>query len=243
MDRRKLLQIGLFTLLFACMGQMVLGQVLIKGTIYDRSQRYGLPNVSVMGTSGVGTVTDSLGDYALRLPAGDSIYFSYLGRFTARTPVKFLNPDLPFDMSLEVGVESLPTVMVRAKNYLMDSLETRREYKKIFDYGANWVEDVRSTGKGKSMGVGIDFDMLLRPGQVRRTLAFQKRLIEEEQDNYIDHRFSPSIVHRVTGLESPVLDSFMRVYRPSYEFLQTMTTDYEFYKYIADCAKFYTENK
>jgi hypothetical protein len=30
------------------------------------------------------------------------------------------------------------------------------------------------------------------------------------------------------------------VYRPSYEFLQPLTTDYEFYKYIADCAKFYS---
>src|SRR4029077_10804633 len=138
---------------------------------------------------------------------------------------------------------SLPTVMVRGKNYLMDSLETRKEYKKIFDYGANWVDDGRSRGRSRSIGLGIDFDILLRPGQVRRTLAFQKRLIEEEQDNYIDHRFSPSIVHRVTGLESPVLDSFMRVYRPSYEFLQTLTTDYEFYKYIADCAKFYTSNR
>jgi hypothetical protein len=240
MDCLKLLQKCFFTLLFACTAHLVLGQVLIKGTVYDRSQRYGMPGVSVMGTSGVGTVTDSLGDYSLRLPAGDSIYFSYLGKFTARTPVRFLNPDLPFDMSLEVGVESLPTVLVRGKNYLLDSLETRKEYKKIFDYGADYVQDVRSTGKGRSMGVGIDFDMLLRPGQVRRTLAFQKRLIEEEQDNYVDHRFSLSVVHRVTGLESPVLDSFMRVYRPSYEFLQTLTTDYEFYKYISDCAKFFS---
>jgi hypothetical protein len=243
MDFLKLLRKSLFTLLFACTGQFVLGQVLIKGTVYDRSQRYGMPGVSVMGTSGVGTVTDSLGDYTIRLPKSDSIYFSYLGKYTARTPVKFINPDMPFDMSLEVGVESLPTVLVRGKNYLLDSLETRKEYAKIFNYGADWVDNVQSTGRGRSMGVGIDFDMLLRPGQVRRTLAFQKRLIEEEQDNYVDHRFSPSVVHRVTGLESPVLDSFMRVYRPSYEFLQTLTTDYEFYKYISDCAKFYTSNK
>jgi hypothetical protein len=243
MDCLKLLRNAFFTLLFACTGYLVRGQALIRGTIYDRSQRYGMPGVSVMGTSGAGTVTDSLGNYSLRLPAGDSIYFSYLGKHTARTPVKFINPDQRFDMSLEVGIESLPTVLVRGKNYLLDSLATRKEYKKIFDYGANYVDNIQSTGSGRSMGVGVDFDMLLRPGQVRRTLAFQKRLIEEEQDNYVDHRWSPSVVHRVTGLETPVLDSFMRVYRPSYEFLLTFTTDYEFYKYMSDCAKFYSSNR
>ena len=226
--------------MFVWHGQMVMGQTLVKGTVFDRSQRVGLPGVSVMRTSGGGTATDSLGYYSIRLAPEDSIYFSYLGKFTARTPVRDINPDQPFDMSLEVGVESLPTVFVQSKNYLLDSLETRKEYKKIFEYDGSYVDDLKAGRSGKSMGIGIDFDMLLRPGQVRRTLAFQKRLIEEEQDNYIDHRFSPTVVHRVTGLESPVLDSFMRVYRPSYEFLQTLTTDYEFYKYIADCAKFYS---
>ncbi len=231
------------TLFLFWSGQLAMGQVSIRGTVYDRSQRFGMPGVSVLGTSGGGTATDSLGNYSIRLPAGDSIYFSYLGKFTARTPLKDINPDQPFDMSLEVGTESLPTVFVQAKNYLLDSLETRREYKKIFDYGADYVTDMKATRNGRGMGMGVDFDMLLRPGQVRRTLAFQKRLIEEEQDNYVDHRFSPTVVHRVTGLESPVLDSFMKVYRPSYEFLQTLTTDYEFYKYIADCAKFYSANR
>jgi hypothetical protein len=251
MDLLKLLQRFLFILFFAWSGQLVMGQelrvtgqeLLIKGTVYDRSQAFGLPDVSVMGTSGAGTVTDSLGNYHIHLRVGDSIYFSYLGKFTARTPVREINTNQPFDMSLEVGVESLPAVFVRSKNYRMDSLETREEYRKIFDYQSGGLDNLSSSRGGRSMGVGVDFDMLLRPGQVRRTLAFQKRLLEEEQDKYIDHRFSPAIVRRVTGMESPVLDSFMRIYRPSYEFLQTMTTEYEFYKYISDCGKFYSENR
>jgi hypothetical protein len=243
MDLLKLLQNTILTLLFACCGQLVMGQVLIKGTVYDRSQRFGLQGVSVMGTSGEGTATDSLGHYSIRLSSRDSIYFSYLGKFTSRYPVKDLSADQPFDMSLEVGTDTLPQVIVQSRNYLQDSLETRREYKKIFDYGADWVNDIRSTGKGRSMGVGIDFDMLLRPGQVRRTLAFQKRLLEEEQDKYIDHRFTPALVEKLTGLETPVLDTFMRLYRPSFEFLQSLSTDYEFYKYIYDCGKFYSANR
>ncbi len=72
MDHLKLLQNTILTLLFACCGQLVMGQVLIKGTVYDRSQRFGLQGVSVMGTSGEGTATDSLGHYSIRLSSRDS---------------------------------------------------------------------------------------------------------------------------------------------------------------------------
>jgi hypothetical protein len=216
------------------------GQVLVEGTVYDRSQRIGLPGVSVLATSGAGTATDSLGHYHIRLSTRDSLYFSYLGRFTARFPVRELNAGQPFDMSLDVGTDSLPEVFVRSKNYLLDSLETRREYKKIFDYdGPDYLTGVKSSGRG-GMGIGVDFDMLLNPAKVRRMEAFHDRLLWQERENYIDHRWSRSLVSKVTGLETPVLDSFMRVYRPSFEFLQSFETEYEFYKYISDCGKFFS---
>src|SRR6202034_4455235 len=101
----------------------------------------------------------------IRATAGDSIYFSYLGKFTNKFPVKELNANQPFDMSLEVAIDSLPAVVIRGRNYYDDSLETRREYAKIFDYGADYVTGMKSSGKGRGMGVGLDFDMLLLPGQ------------------------------------------------------------------------------
>src|ERR1700744_6506923 len=78
------------------------GQVQISGTVYDESQRFAVIGVSVIGTSGVGTMTDSLGHYSIRLPAGDSIYFSYLGKLTARFPVNEIPRGQPFDMALQV---------------------------------------------------------------------------------------------------------------------------------------------
>jgi hypothetical protein len=224
----------------AAMGQSSSGQTLIEGTVYDGSQRIGLPGVSVMGSSGVGTATDSMGHYHIRLPSGDSIYFSYLGRFTARFPLKLVNADQPFDMSLDVAPESLPEVFVQSRNYLMDSLATRRDYKKIFDYEADYLTNMKSPMRGRGVGVGLDLDMLLDGRKVRRMEAFQQRLEWEERENYIDHRFTRNLVTRITGIEPPVLDSFMRLYRPSYEFLQTFGTEYEFDKYIHDCGRAFT---
>src|SRR5579872_1775302 len=110
-----------------------LGQVQINGTVYDRSMMYGMRGVSVLGASGTGTITDSLGHYHIKLTTNDSIYFSYLGRATSKFSVKDIPLGFPFDMSLEVAVDSLPSVFVQSSNYREDSLQNRKEYKKIFD--------------------------------------------------------------------------------------------------------------
>lgn len=241
MHNPKLLQNSILAVLLVLFGHIATGQVQIKGTIYDRSLRFVLPGVSVMATSGAGTATDSLGHYSIRLSSGDSIYFSYLGRFTARFPVQKLAPDQPFDMSLQVAIDSLPSVYVRPKDYHMDSLENREEYRKIFDYGGPDYIDNMKAGKGGRMGVGLDFDMLFQGRQIRRMEAFQRRLQEEERDGYVDHRFTKSLVKRITGLQPPALDTFMRQYRPSYEFIQRCENDYEYYKYIYDWGKYFSE--
>jgi hypothetical protein len=237
MDYPKLLQKTILAGLIALSGQVVMGQVRIKGTVYDRSVRFAMPGVSVLGTSGGGTVTDSAGHYSIRLPPGDSIYFSYLGKATAKFPVREIDAALPFDMSLQVAIDSLPSVFVDPRDYRMDSLQNRIEYKKVFDFETGYIPTANSGGAG----MGIDMDRFFDGRANRRMQAFQQRLEQEEKDAYIDHRFTRSLVIKITGLESPALDSFMRIYRPSYELVQSCATDYEFYKYIFDWAKSFSE--
>jgi hypothetical protein len=208
------------------------GQVEIKGTVFDRSQYFAMPSVSVLGTDGQGTMTDSVGHYSIRLNLTDSIYFSYLGKFTARFPVKNIPLAYPFDMSLAVDVDSLPLVVVRPKLYRYDSLANRDEYRKIFDYQPEYL----TGGEG---GIGFNLDMLFSARKNRRMQAFQRRLIEEEQDHYIDYRFNKILVRKITGIEPPALDTFMRLYRPSYEFILNCENDYDFYKYIKDCGIYF----
>jgi hypothetical protein len=62
-------------------------------------------------------------------------------------------------------------------------------------------------------------------------LGFQRRLIEEEEEKFVDHRFSKSLVRKITSLNGPELDKFMKLFRPSYEFTQ-MSNEYEFYSFI-----------
>ena len=65
----------------------------------------------------------------------------------------------------------------------------------------------------------------------RSIAAFQKRLLMEEQEKAVDHRFNKALVRRLTLLDGNELDSFMLVFRPSYTFTQ-LSGDYEFQQYI-----------
>ena len=186
-------------------------------------------------------MTDSLGHYKIRVLSGDSIYFSYLGRATARIAVAGIPAGYPLDMSLQVTVDSLPSVSVHGRNYLLDSIETRKEYAKVFNYAPHYLNNMKMERR-PGMGVGLDLDMLLDGKAIRRMEAMQSRLIWEEQDKYIDHRWNMSIVHKLTGLESPALDTFMRQYRPSYDFIQSCETEYEYYQYIQRWGRFFEED-
>jgi hypothetical protein len=230
---------GIIVVVFALSGGGAVGQVEIKGTVYDRSALYAMPGVSVLATSGAGTMTDSAGHYLIRLGRGDSLYFSYLNKFTAKFAVKDIPSVYPFDMSLQVDIDTLPSVFVRPRDYRQDSLANREEYRKVFDYSPDYLSNMKMPkgSRGGGMGMGFNLDMLFDAKKNRQMEALKSRLEWEEQDNYVDHRFTRALVRRITGLEAPALDSFMRIYRPSYEMIKSFETEYQFYKYIFDWGK------
>jgi len=218
-----------------------MSQVQIEGTVYDRSQRYPMQGVSVLATSGMGTQTDSLGHYSIKLRLTDSLYFSYLGKISGKIPVKNIDNTAPFDMSLDMPIDSLPSVFVGPRSYRQDSLENRREYQKIFNYdGSGYLADKRA-GNNATFGIGLDMDMLFDGKRNKRMDRFREFLEQQERDKYVDHRFTKAVVKRVTGLQPPVLDSFMHAYRPSYEFVLACTTDMELYQYIQEAGKSFSD--
>jgi hypothetical protein len=209
--------------------QTALGQVRVYGRVFDITQHNALQSVSVMSNSGAGTITDSSGRYELFVPVNDSIWFSYLGKPTPKYAVEMLRYR-NFDIALHVNVTELNQVTVKLRNYKLDSIQNREEYARVFDF--------RKPGVGVSMspqgGVGLDLDEFINMFRFRRNrniLAFQERLLREEQDKFIDHRFSRALVIKLTKLHGPDLDTFMRRYRPPM-FLVQNATEYEFQLYI-----------
>ena len=211
--------------------QSASAQYKIMGTVYDSSRNFPLEAVSVISSSGRGTITNNDGQYQIEVGEKDSIWFSYLGKPTVKFPVLKITSPHNFDISLKVSVTVLKEVKVRQRDYKLDSIRNRQDYAKIFNYQKPKLKTVTP-----QYGVGMGFDLqeiinAFRFKRNRSLASFQKRLLEEEREKFISHRFNKALVRRLTLLEGAELDSFMVTFRPTYEFT-VGSSDYDFQAYI-----------
>lgn len=218
--------------------------VTVSGTVYDITKKTPVEAVSVISTGGKGTMTDSLGHYSITVREKDSIYFSYLNKATPKYPVLSIANLSGFDISILRKVGELPNVFVKQRNYKLDSLRNREEYARIFNYSKPGFKTSLAPTPG-GIGAGVDLDELInifRFNKNKRMLAFKNRLLEEEQDKYIDHRYNKGLVKKLTGLTSPQIEDFMKEYRPTYNMTVQMN-ELEFGQFIIETYKYYMANK
>ena len=64
-----------------------------------------------------------------------------------------------------------------------------------------------------------------------RFVALTASWQDQEQEKFVDHRYSKNLVRRLTLLTGNELDSFMRLYRPSVTFTR-FASDYDFQSWI-----------
>lgn len=215
--------------------QKAAAQYTVHGTVLDSSRTYPMPAVSVQATNGAGTTTDANGSYQIKVGPKDSIWFSYLGKPTRKFPVEKIADLNQFDIALQRSIPVLPELKIRPRNYRQDSLQNREDYAKIFNFHKPNVESLTSIGPN---GAGVDIDELIRVFQFKKnnsTMRFQQRLLQQERDKFVDHRFSKALVRRLTGLDGEALDRFMQAFRPSFEFA-AYSSDYQFQLYIKESA-------
>jgi hypothetical protein len=210
--------------------------------VYDISARNPIEAVTVRSTSGRGTITDSAGRYSLTVRSKDSIWFSLLNKNTMKYAVDTIGDPTNFDISIHLKAVELPAVTVRSRDYRLDSIQNRKDYQKYFDFRKPGIK--LSTDNTYSPGgamIGLDLDELINMFRFRRNrnLQFlQNRLVQQEQDRYINYRFSKLLVRKITKLQSPEIDTFMHKYRPDYELLQQFN-DLELGYYIQQHFKEY----
>lgn len=208
----------------------------VSGTVYDITKKNPIGYVSVLSTSGKGTFTDSTGKYYLVVGETDSIYFSYLNKATPKYPIRTIPNLAAFDISILRKIGELPMVTIKQRNYRLDSLQNRKDYADIFNYKKPVIAPMISDGVA-----GMDFNAFIRMFQFKknkRMVSFQRRLLKEEEDRYINHRFNKGLVKRLTGLAAPSIDSFMTEYRPTLQMVQYFN-DLELGQYIIEAHNFY----
>ena len=215
----------------------------LRGTVYDSTKTYPVISVSVLTSSGKGTVTDLYGHYEVDVTEADSVWFSYLNKPTIKYAVGKIPDASRFDIAIHINVPVLKEVIVKQRNYKMDSIQNRLDYAKAFD----WQKPRLKANVSGDMGaaVGFDLDAIIQMFQFRKNksnAAFRERLLAEEREKFIDHRFNKALVLRLTGLIGDARDSFMQSCRPSYEMCMYLG-DYDFQFYIKECYEAYKLKK
>lgn len=237
-------------ILFCCISCALLAQpkttiITVKGTVFDITAQQPIEQVAVMTTLGNGTFTDSLGKFAINCRLKDSIWFSMLGKTTFKFAVDTIQNLDAFNISIHVRAENLPEVKVRNKNYKLDSIQNRQDYAKIFNFKKPTISITQNnTYNPGSLSTGFDLESIINMFRVKRNrsiLKLQQRLLQQEQDKYIDFRFNKNFVRKLTKLQSPELDTFMVKYRPDYDFVR-MLNDIEFGAYIQKSYSHYKSN-
>lgn len=206
----------------------------LSGTVLDNSKKNYVEGVRVVSSNGHISFTDSLGHYSIPVAKGDSIFFMYNNKPTQKFAVSTITNLGQFDISLPITVRGKYTVLkevtVFSKSYKQDSAENRETYNNVFSYHKPRVETSITPGGG----VGMDLNELVNMFRFRRNRnlkAFQKRVEADEQEKYVNYRFSKKAVHRITQLNSPALDTFLVWYRPSYEFV-AKSSEITFNQYV-----------
>lgn len=228
----------LVVLLATLLPSVAAAQLTVSGTVLDSSRINYVEQVRVVSSGGMFAVTDSLGKYSILTGENDTLVFYYHNKPTQKFPVKKIVDPAHFDISLKITVKGkyqvLNEVVVFSKTHKQDSLENRQTYADIFEYKKPGL----STSITPGGAVGADLDELINIFRFRRNKrlkSFQRRLEMEEQEKYIDYRFSKLNIKRITGLSGNYLDTFITWYRPDYSFVKN-SSEIEFTQYILDAS-------
>ncbi len=230
-------QILILSLFFSCISfSSVKAQMrTISGVVYDISGRRPIEAVMVQSRF-TRTQTDSLGRYLITLQAKDSLTFSLFGKNTQKFSVDDIEDPSNFNIMIHVTGVDLPEVTVRSRYYRYDSIQNRIDYAKYFNYeppGLKLSNQQNFFGNG---GVTIGFDVnelinMFRFKRNRNLQFLQNRLLYQEQEKYINYRFTKRFVQKLTKLDGIRLDLFMEYCKPSYPTL-ALLNDLELGVYI-----------
>jgi hypothetical protein len=209
-------------------------QTTLRGKVMDSKSDVPLEGATIFNTTqGIFKKAGQNGMFSIRALENDVLIVSSAGY---RADTVKLSQDIIVTglyIGLQASLVSLDTVTVTQRTYSEDSLLRRMEYAHLLDRP---VKDIRG-GNDAQYGFGVSVSPITYFSRKEKDKRrFRKQYEQYEQDAYIDYRFSPSYVHRVTGLAGEELQRFMKHYRPSYKALRSMVQE-DLLLYINDSLK------
>ncbi|MEP6746810.1 MAG: hypothetical protein ABJB86_03740 [Bacteroidota bacterium] len=221
MDRKFYISI-FFLLFFSFTGfaqQYLAGKILKKGTP-DIVPGVNIKNINnnKYNTSDIG------GNYRIFANAGDSLIFSSAGYRPDTITVNGAMLQNEYDIYLVANVVALATIEIDAlSKYEADSIRRTEEYAYILNpkNRAKLVKTKKVSSDAPGFTVSPVTFFSKHERQKRKLL---ERIKQEDENEYIDARFTRSRVAQVTALKADSLQRFMLLYRPPYDYCRKATS-------------------
>lgn len=218
----------------------VRAQVVITGTVKDDVSQSPLYLATVLDKStGEAALSDSSGFYRINAKGGDTITYSFIGFYTKSYVIPLRLTRIIYDAELIPRSHTLTEVEIKALTpYERDSLDRIKTFKHYLDQpkthfvGSNThsVYDVPNPNYNDAFGISLNpFTFFSKKNKERR--KFDKMYPKFEKQAFINSRYTPELVHKLTGLSDDSLALFLYKFRPSYQLART-ASDLVFWSWI-----------
>ena len=257
---KKLLYSFLFFILATT---AIKAQIKITGRVFlgDSANHKPKAGVLVKTSAGAKAFSNDSGYYTINMKQSDTLEFYYKGNLVSAYPFTYLTSFSRFDIYIDNntgfagGIHNLGTVRVKA-NGNKEALATREKYADVFSpkkrkisMGDNkWKESTTFMGTKVPINTMDKKASLLDIGSVSDALSFKKKkqarlnqkfAINNEHNNYIQRRFTKSLIAKYTNMQDDdSLNYFIAYYAPPYEKLKNMG-EMELGQYIIDNMKLF----
>jgi hypothetical protein len=208
-------QLRHYLFIFLLLAGMGAHAQVLKGVVMDTRSGNPLSTVTVVNmTTQQSVYTNEEGEFSISGKSGQQIAFSYLGYKTVqRTMPPTLNiANIRIEM-IPLNVE-LDELVIRPgmTDYQIDSAERRSTYSRVL--ARQKVISIMSP-------VSLIADMISKKS--KRAYAFQKSFYYWENQLFIDSRYTPELVSKMTGLHGDTLAHFMNTYPMPVDYARTAT--------------------
>ena len=221
----------------------------LNGLVFDKETRQPVYNANItMASFHVVTSTD--GKFTLNnVQLGDKLDISCVGYETYHVKLGLTHADPMVIYLSRTSVALQEFKVIGMRNYKKDSLQTRKDFKSVFSYKPvtptiknmfifRSVSSTPKTFNGRDINSTsslVSFDLMpllsLLGAKKNPVSKLKKKLLQNEEDNYVDQVFSRQQVAALTKLEGDSLENFMATYRPSIAVVRMMSS-YEMLTYI-----------
>lgn len=200
------------------------------GVLKDSTTQMPIVLASVTNLTTRETVmTSSAGKFSIAVKPKDILSFAAVGYYFDTLMVTQENSMGAIAAYLKPLGAYLGNVTVSSKGlnrYQLDSMERRKDF--LQGIAGYMIPAVAKANSGAGIALNID-RFSKNEKKKRRAYAFYE---DNENEAYINYRFTPELVGSLTGFKDDALQTFMQTYRPSNAWLRSNLTKEDLVYYI-----------